>query len=116
MIQQRLGKPQFPVHWNARIMTADRVVREVVIRYAARGGVCVMSSQAISVGAQVNLEFFVNYRSRLERIRVRTTVSYCRVLADNEGVLMDLLFGYTSKAEMHVFNNVLQLLVNAAAG
>lgn len=115
MTQQRLAKPFYPVRWQGRIMTVDKAVREVSVSHATREGVSILASQMVSVGAQVNIEFYAKYRGALARFRAKTTVAYSRLLSGGDGVVLELRFTYLSKEEMHTYNNVLQLLANNAA-
>lgn len=113
MAEQRLGQPRYMVHWKARLMTQDRVLHEAIINQAVAGGVGVIAHQALPLGTLVNIEFHVKYRGNAERIRAKTKVVYCRILSGNEGVVLELRFTYTSKEEMHLYNNVVQVFSSA---
>jgi len=110
---ERLGKPRYMVHWKSRMMTRDRQVHDVLVNQIASGGVALISQQAQPIGADVNIEFHVKYRGNMERFRAKTKVAYCRILSDNQGAVLELLFTYASKEEIHMFNNILQVFANA---
>lgn len=109
MAEERLTGPRYMVNWKARLMTQDRQVHDVTINEAIHGGLGVLGLQAMPLGTDVNIEFYVNYRGKQERIRAKTRVCYCRILSGNEGVVLELRITYTSKDEMHLYNNVLQV-------
>ncbi len=113
MSEQRLEQPRFLVHWQSRIMTLDRRVHQALIDQIAADGLAIRTEQALSIGADVNIEFHVKYRDNKERIRAKTKVIYCRILAASQGALLELKFSGISKEEMHIYKNILQLLGNA---
>lgn len=113
MAQERLGNPQYLVHWKARIMTINRAVYDVIVDHAAGNGVSIIAAQAQPIGTNVNIEFYVKYRGKLERIRAKTQVIYCRILSANQGVVLELRFTFVSREDMHLYNNVLQVFASS---
>ncbi|WP_246434691.1 hypothetical protein [Teredinibacter haidensis] len=113
LTQQRLAKPHYIVQWKARVMTPDRQLCETYIKAVAKGGFVINFPYALSLGSDANIELYVEYRGKMERIRAKTRVVYCRLLSNNQGAVIELRITFTSKEEMHIFNNVLQIFTNA---
>ncbi|SMF64369.1 hypothetical protein SAMN02745866_04150 [Alteromonadaceae bacterium Bs31] len=113
MSQERLAQPRYMVHWQSRIMTRDRQVHSALVEHIAQKGVSIKTDTALTLGSDVNIEFYIKYRDKKERIRAKTKVIYCRVLSSNQGVVLELKFTHISGEEMHIYNNTLQLLGNA---
>jgi len=108
--EERLRGQRFMVFWKARCMLPDRSLHESAIKTITQSGFAIELEQAVSLGKDVNIEFYVKYRDKDERIRVKTTVIYCMILSENRGAYMEVKIKQISNEEMHTLNNILQVL------
>lgn len=110
---ERLRSPRFMVHWQGRSMLVDRSIYPAVVKTASVEGFGVEMEQAVSLGKEFNLEFFVNFRDKETRLRAKLTVIYCMILSANRGAYMEARVKQMADADAHTYNNILQALGNA---
>lgn len=110
---ERLRSPRFMVHWQGRTMLADRSVYSAIVKTASIEGFGVEMDQAVSLGKEFNLEFFVKYHDRETRLRAKLKVIYCMILSANRGAYMEARIRQMSDGDAHTYNNILQSLGEA---
>ncbi len=110
---QRLRSPKYMVFWQGRTMLADRSVFPAIIKTASVEGFGLEMEQAVSLGKNLNVEFFVKYRGQETRLRAKLTVIYCMILSANRGAYIEGRVQQMAEGDMHTYNNILQALGNA---
>jgi len=110
---ERLRSPRFMVNWQGRSMLADRSIFPAIIKAASIEGFGLEMEQAVSIGNNLNLEVFVNYRGKETRLRAKLSVIYCMILSDSRGAYMEARISQIADGEMQTYNNILQDLGNA---
>jgi len=114
MKAQALKGTRYMVYWRSKVLMQDRVLRNGVIQKVCKEGFVMRFPQAVSLGVDVNLEFYVSYKEEQCRIRVKTSVVACMLLSGGLGADLELQIVTLSKDERHTLNNVLQLLENSS--
>lgn len=102
--------PVYMVHWKARALPPNKVMREGVISQVSKGGLSLEIPYAVSTGSQLSVEFYVNYKNEPKRIRAHTSVTYCMLKSQGQGSFLRLSITKISKGDLHALNNVLQIL------
>jgi hypothetical protein len=110
---ERLRSPRFMVNWQGRAMLADRSVYPAIIKTASSEGFGLEMDQAVSLGKNLNLEIFINYRGEEIRLRAKLSVIYCMVLSDSRGTYMEAKITQMADKEMQAYNDLLMDLGNA---
>lgn len=110
---ERLRSPRFMVNWQGRAMLADRSIFPAVVKTTSIEGFGLEMDQAVSIGKNLNLEIFVNYRNKEIRLRAKLNVIYCMILSDSRGAYMEARINQIADDELQTYNNILQDLGNA---
>lgn len=101
------------VRWPARTLTKERKLREAIVYEVMKGGLSIKTTQAFALGSELNIEFFVNYRNKQNRVRAKTKVTYCQLSSGGESALVDLKITQCTPDEIHLLNNVLMTLMDS---
>lgn len=110
---ERLRSPRFMVHWQGRTMLVDRSIYPAVVKTASSEGFGVEMEQAVSLGKEFNIEFFVKLHDKETRLRAKLKVIYCMILSANRGAYMEARITEMPDGDAHTYNNVLQSLGEA---
>lgn len=108
-----LDTARWMVNWKARTMTADRKLVEAVVCEVMKGGFAIRYPYSLAIGSQLNIEFFVNFQEKQNRIRAKTKVTYCQLASNGQSALIDLKITQASSSEIHLLNNVLMAFVDS---
>ncbi|WP_096086031.1 PilZ domain-containing protein [Agaribacterium haliotis] len=111
MGEERRKHQRFAIKWQARVMLADRSLYAVPVNDVSLGGVSIRFPHVVPINTQVNIEFHAQYRGETCAIRAKTVVAHHTLLEDNSAKL-GLKFTQISREHHHLFNNILQELVD----
>ena len=111
MGSERRSHQRFAIKWQARVMLADRSLYAVLVHDVSLGGVCIRFPHVLPLNTQVNIEFLAPHRGKLHPIRAKTIVAYHCLLDDNSAKL-GLKFTKIGRDHAHLFNNILQELLD----
>ena len=114
MSGKRLRPPRYMVHWKARVLTPDKKIYPGLIKEIMRTGFNLEFHQALPLDSTLNIEFTFKYRGEAVKVRARTNVEYCLILANNGGVEIDLSINTIASEHQHILNNVMQTFANAS--
>jgi hypothetical protein len=106
-IMGKANKDRYMVFWKARVLTADRQLHKAIIKEVMQGGFSIDFPHTVPLGTEINIEFYVDFRDKRERVRAKTEVVYCLLRSNSESAKLDLKITRTSKEEMHLLNNIL---------
>lgn len=101
---------KFKANWRARYFLADKRIEHATIIAIYKGGFTLRCHQALAVGAVMNLEFVVNYKGTPTRVRLKAKADYCLIPSNASGADVDVAITQLSPRDLHVVNNLLQLL------
>lgn len=96
------------------MLLPGKVLLEGLISQVKRGGFAVKCDRAVSIGTEIALEFFIKYRGKPTRIRVKAKVATCRLESSGDA-LLQVAISEIGREESHTLNNVLQSLEESTA-
>lgn len=108
------GVDRFMVRWPARTMDSNRQIQHIVITAIMQGGLSIEFPHNLPIGASLNIEFYVTYENKRNRIRAKTKVVYCLLFSGSSGARIDLKIIQAAPEELHLLNNVLMTLANSS--
>lgn len=100
------------VNWKSRVLLPNKNIRNALITGVKLGGFKLKFDQALPVGEEIALEFYVKYRETPSRIRVKAKVTHCQ-LTSPTGANLKLKLSHISREDNHTLNNVLQTLAES---
>ncbi|WP_370979897.1 PilZ domain-containing protein [Agaribacterium sp. ZY112] len=109
---ERRRHQRFAIKWQARVMLMDRSIYAVPVNDVSKGGVSIRFPNMLPLNSQVNIEILMPYRGEMHAIRAKTCVAHHALLEDNSAKL-GLRFTEIGREHAHLFNNVLQELLNS---
>ncbi len=78
------------------------------------GGFELKIDRAVSIGTEIALEFYVKYRDKPKRIRLKGKVTYCGIASSGESMLR-LSISQIGREDNHTLSNILQTLGDSDA-
>ncbi len=114
MGEERRIHPRYNVNWRTRVLLLDKSIRSAQIKNVSKGGIYIVFEHALSIGTEVCVEFFVNYRAEVHRIRAKAKITFSAVLSDNRGAGLGLQFTEIDSKSFHIFSNIIQELTDLA--
>lgn len=107
---QRIGGPRYLVHWKARLFMSDKVIHPATVIGIFEKGFVLRFFRATPLNTEMNIEFMVNFREEMHRIRIKGQVKYCLLRSQGDGADIDIATTKISREDNHTLNNILQIL------
>lgn len=106
----RQSKNRFMVYWLSRAMTTNREVVPMIVREISSKTLGLEFPFSQAIGSDLNVECHFEYQNKKQRLRFKTKVTYCMVLANSSAVKLDVKILQAGEGDIHTFNNVLATL------
>lgn len=101
------------VYWRARTLNEDRAMVPAVIRQVLKGGFSLDYPHTLPVGTKLNIEFYIDYRDKKERIRAKTETVYSLLRSNSESAHLEAKIIFTTAEEVHTLNNILMVFAES---